>query len=249
MSDVSAGAGFPRGFLWGAATAAYQVEGSPLADGAGESIWHRFSHTPGMVRDGDTGDVACDHYRRVADDVRLMRSLGLQAYRFSIAWGRVMPGGTGAVNQRGLDFYRRLVDLLLDAGIQPCATLYHWDLPAALDDRGGWTNRDVADWFADYAGVMFRALGDRVPMWATLNEPWVVSDGGYLFGVLAPGRRSAVRGGARLAQPDARPRRRRAGVPGVRAARGSAWSSTSSPSTRLHKRRPTSRRPLAPRHT
>ena len=191
MSDVSAGAGFPRGFLWGAATAAYQVEGLPLADGAGESIWHRFSHTPGMVRDGDTGDVACDHYRLVESDVRLMRSLGLQAYRFSIAWGRVIPAGTGAVNQRGLDFYRRLVDLLLDAGIQPCATLYHWDLPAALDDRGGWTNRDVAGWFADYASVMFRALGDRVPMWATLNEPWVVSDGGYLFGVLAPGRRSA----------------------------------------------------------
>ena len=190
MNDAAGSGRFPEGFVWGAATAAYQVEGSPLADGAGESIWHRFSHTPGMVRDGDTGDVACDHYRRVADDVRLMRSLGLQAYRFSIAWGRVLPEGTGAVNQRGLDFYRRLVDLLLDAGIRPCATLYHWDLPAALDDRGGWTSRDVAGWFSDYAAVMFRALGDRVPMWATLNEPWVVSDGGYLFGVLAPGHRS-----------------------------------------------------------
>jgi len=182
---------FPEGFLWGAATAAYQVEGSPLADGAGESIWHRFSHTPGMVRDGDTGDVACDHYRRAADDVGLMRSLGLQAYRFSIAWGRVLPEGTGRGNQRGLDFYRRLVDLLLEAGIAPCATLYHWDLPAALEDRGGWSSRDVAGWFADYAAVVLRALGDRVPMWATLNEPWVVADGGYLYGVLAPGRRSA----------------------------------------------------------
>jgi beta-glucosidase len=190
MSSRTESETFPQGFLWGAATAAYQVEGSPLADGAGESIWHRFSHTPGMVRDGDTGDVACDHYRRAADDVGLMRSLGLQAYRFSIAWGRVLPEGTGRVNQRGLDFYRRLVDLLLDVGILPCATLYHWDLPAALDDRGGWTHRDVAGWFAEYASVMFRALGDRVPMWATLNEPWVVCDGGYLFGVLAPGRRS-----------------------------------------------------------
>jgi len=192
MSEGPAQVGFPAGFLWGAATAAYQVEGSPLADGAGESIWHRFSHTAGMVRDGDTGDVACDHYRLVESDVRLMRSLGLQAYRFSIAWGRVMPAGTGAVNQRGLDFYRRLVDLLLENGIQPCATLYHWDLPAALDDRGGWLKRDVAEWFADYAAVMLRALGDRVPMWATLNEPWVVADGGYLNGVLAPGHRSAA---------------------------------------------------------
>ncbi len=120
-----------------------------------------------------------------------MRELGLQAYRFSIAWGRVMPEGTGAVNRRGLDFYERLVDLLLEAGIQPCVTLFHWDLPAALDDRGGWLNRDIAEWFADYAAVVVKALDDRVPMWATLNEPWVVADGGYLFGVLAPGHRSS----------------------------------------------------------
>jgi beta-glucosidase len=181
---------FPDGFLWGAATSAYQIEGSPLADGAGPSIWHRFAHTPGMVRDGDTGDVACDHYRRMPQDVALMRELGLGAYRFSIAWGRVLPEGTGAVNERGLDFYRRLVDALLAAGIQPVATLYHWDLPAALDDRGGWTNPDVAGWFADYATTCVRALGDRVALWATFNEPWVTADGGYVAGVLAPGQRS-----------------------------------------------------------
>jgi len=191
---------FPDGFLWGAATSAYQVEGSPRADGAGPSIWHRFSHTPGMVRGGDTGDVACDHYRRFADDVALMRDLGLTAYRFSISWSRVLPQGTGAVNQPGLDFYRRLVDALLEAGIRPSATLYHWDLPAALDDRGGWLHRDVAGWFADYAEVCVRAL-DGVALWSTLNEPWVVADGGYLAGVLAPGRRSpfaAARAGHNL---------------------------------------------------
>ncbi|HXT20845.1 MAG TPA: GH1 family beta-glucosidase [Thermoanaerobaculia bacterium] len=181
---------FPADFLWGAATSAYQIEGSPLADGAGASIWHRFAHTPGMVRDGDTGDVACDHYRRMPEDVMLMRELGLGAYRFSIAWPRVMPDGVGPVNQRGLDFYRRLVDALRAAGIAPVATLYHWDLPAALDDRGGWTNPDVAGWFTDYAVACVRAL-DGVELWATLNEPWVVADGGYLHGVLAPGRRSA----------------------------------------------------------
>ena len=180
---------FPEGFLWGAATSAYQIEGSPLADGAGASIWHRFSHTPGRVRDGDTGDVACDHYRRWQEDVGWMKELGLTAYRFSISWSRVLPEGTGRVNQKGLDFYRRLVDGLLEAGIQPFPTLYHWDLPAALEDRGGWLNRDVAGWFADYARVLFRALGGRVPAWATLNEPWVVSDGGYAHGKLAPGHR------------------------------------------------------------
>jgi beta-glucosidase len=181
---------FPNGFLWGAATSAYQVEGSPLADGAGPSIWHRFSHTPGMTAGGDTGDLACDHYRRAAEDVALMQELGLTAYRFSIAWGRVLPAGRGAVNPKGLAFYDRLVDLLLRHGIQPSVTLYHWDLPAALDDQGGWLNRDIAAWFADYARVVVKALGDRVPMWTTLNEPWVVADGGYLFGVLAPGHRS-----------------------------------------------------------
>lgn len=181
---------FPPDFLWGASTSAYQVEGSPLADGAGPSIWHRFAHSPGLTANNETGDVACDHYRRYADDVALMRDLGLNAYRFSISWSRVLPEGTGRVNEKGLDFYRRLVDVLLAAGITPNATLYHWDLPAALDDRGGWLNRDIADWFADYASVMGHALGDRVGMWATLNEPWVVTDGGYLFGALAPGHRN-----------------------------------------------------------
>ena len=181
---------FPPGFVWGAATAAYQIEGSPLADGAGPSIWHRFSHTPGRMTNGDTGDVACDHYHLYAADVALMQELGLDAYRFSISWSRVLPDGTGRVNQRGLDFYRRLVDELRNAGIRPMATLYHWDLPAALDDRGGWLNRDIADWFAEYANVVFSALDDRVELWATLNEPWVVVDGGYLHGALAPGHRN-----------------------------------------------------------
>ena len=178
---------FPRGFLWGAATSAYQIEGSPLADGAGASIWHRFAHTPGKTANGETGDVACDHYRRAPQDVEMMAELGLQAYRFSIAWARVLPDGRGRVNAAGLAFYDRLIDLLLARGIRPVVTLYHWDLPAALDDQGGWLNRDVADWFADYARVTVRALGDRVALWATLNEPWVVSHAGYLHGVHAPG--------------------------------------------------------------
>ncbi|HEU4733805.1 MAG TPA: GH1 family beta-glucosidase [Kofleriaceae bacterium] len=181
---------FPETFLWGCATSAYQIEGSPLADGAGPSIWQRFAHTPGLTDNGDTGDVACDHYRRYADDVALMRALGLQAYRFSIAWSRILPAGKGAVNAAGLDFYDRLVDALLAAGIAPIVTLFHWDLPAALDDRGGWLNPDIAGWFADYAEIVFRRLDDRVTRWVTLNEPWVVADGGYLHGALAPGHRS-----------------------------------------------------------
>lgn len=181
---------FPEGFLWGAAVSAYQVEGSPLADGAGPSIWHRFSHTPGLVANGETGDVACDLYRRYGDDVRLMRELELGAFRFSVSWSRVLPRGRGSVNRDGLDFYERLVDALLGSGIRPVVTLFHWDLPAALDDRGGWLNPDIADWFADYARVLFRALDDRVELWTTLNEPWVVADGGYLHGKLAPGHRS-----------------------------------------------------------
>ncbi len=181
---------FPDKFLWGAATSAYQIEGSPLADGAGPSIWQRFAHTPGMMSNGDTGDVACDHYNRMPADVALMKQLGLQAYRFSVSWSRVMPEGKGRVNQKGLDFYSRLVDTLLENGIEPLATLYHWDLPAALDDRGGWLNPDIADWFADYATVMFNKLDGRVKKWATHNEPWVVTDGGYLHGALAPGHRS-----------------------------------------------------------
>lgn len=143
-----------------------------------------------MIRDGDTGDVACDHYRRFRDDIALMSELGLNAYRFSIAWARVMPEGTGKINAAGLDFYERLVDTLIEHGIEPMATLYHWDLPAALDDRGGWLNPDVARWFADYAQTMFQRLDGRVKLWATLNEPWVVTDGGYLHGALAPGHRN-----------------------------------------------------------
>ncbi len=183
--------GFPDGFLWGCATSAYQIEGAPLADGAGPSIWHRFVRTPGRVTHGDTGDIACDHYHRWPEDIALMREMGLTAYRFSIAWGRVLPDGRGRVNPAGLAFYDRLVDALLRAGITPMVTLYHWDLPAALDDRGGWLNPDSADWFADYASTVYAALDDRVPLWATINEPWVVVDGGYLHGSMAPGHRSA----------------------------------------------------------
>jgi beta-glucosidase len=181
---------FPAGFLWGAATSAYQIEGSPLADGAGPSIWQRFTHTPGLVANNETGDVACDHYRRYADDVAMMQRLGLKAYRFSVSWSRVLPTGRGKVNAAGLAFYDRLVDALLKSGIEPMVTLFHWDLPAALDDRGGWLNPDIAGWFGEYASVVFRKLDDRVKLWATLNEPWVVTDGGYLHGALAPGHRS-----------------------------------------------------------
>ena len=191
--------GFPTGFLWGAATSAYQIEGSPLADGAGASIWHRFSHTPGTIANGETGDLACDHYRRFPNDVRLMRELGLRAYRFSVSWGRVLPVGRGRVNRKGLAFYERLVDRLLDHGIAPLVTLYHWDLPVALEERGGWANRDVAHWFADYACLLYRSLGDRVERWITLNEPWVVMQGGYIEGTLAPGRRDLAEG-ARVSQ-------------------------------------------------
>jgi beta-glucosidase len=180
--------GFPEGFLWGTATSAFQVEGSPLADGAGPSNWLRFTHTPGAIRDGDVADVACDHYRRYAADVELMRELGVNAYRFSIAWGRILPEGRGKVNQAGLDHYSRLIDHLCRHGIAPNVTLFHWDLPAALEDEGGWLHPDMPNWFADYAHTLFEAFDDRVRMWATLNEPWVVSDGGYLHGVHSPGR-------------------------------------------------------------
>lgn len=183
--------GFPDDFLWGAATAAYQIEGSPLADGAGASIWQKFSHDPRlMAAKGATGDVACDHYNRMESDVALMKELGLQAYRFSVNWGRVLPEGIGQVNAKGLGFYDRLVDELLANGITPLLTLHHWDLPAALDDKGGWLNRDSANWFTEYASVMYKALDDRVKKWVTLNEPWVITDGGYLHGALAPGHRN-----------------------------------------------------------
>jgi beta-glucosidase len=183
---------FPAGFTWGAATASYQVEGAVHEDGRGESIWDRFSHTPGRVRNGDTGDVACDHYHRYREDVGLLAGLGLNAYRFSVAWPRVQPAGTGAVNPAGLDFYDRLVDELLAHDIAPFATLYHWDLPQALEDGGGWPIRTTAVAFADYAAIVAGRLGDRVRSIATINEPWVVADHGYRTGVHAPGRSDAA---------------------------------------------------------
>lgn len=178
---------FPKGFRWGAATAAYQIEGAWNEDGKGESIWDRFSKTPNKVLHGDTGDVACDHYHRYQDDVQLMRELGLKAYRFSIAWPRIFPRGTGIVNQPGLDFYDRLVDTLLAADIEPFITLYHWDLPQALQDEGGWANRDTVSHFRNYAAEVSERLGDRVANWITHNEPWVASFLGYGFGGHAPG--------------------------------------------------------------
>lgn len=181
---------FPAGFTWGAATSAYQIEGAVRQDGRGESIWDRFCRTPGKVAGGDHGEVACDHYARWRDDVALMRELGLRAYRFSIAWPRVVPGGRGAVNGRGLDFYDRLVDELLAAGIAPVATLYHWDLPQPLEDEGGWPVRATAKAFVDYADIVTRRLGDRVSRWITHNEPWCISVLGYETGEHAPGRRS-----------------------------------------------------------
>jgi beta-glucosidase len=186
-SDLS----FPAGFVWGAATAAYQIEGAVDQDGRAPSIWDTFSRTPGKVAGGDTGDVACDHYHRYRDDVALMADLGLAAYRFSISWPRVLPGGVGRVNERGLDFYDRLADELCGRGIEPIATLYHWDLPQALDDVGGWTVRDTAEHLATYASVVHDRLGDRVRTWTTLNEPWCSAFLGYADGAHAPGRRSA----------------------------------------------------------
>ncbi|MBX7265070.1 beta-glucosidase [Micromonospora sp. Llam7] len=178
---------FPDNFLWGAATAAYQIEGAARDDGRGESIWDTFSRIPGRVHAGHTGDVACDHYHRYADDVALMAELGLQAYRFSVSWPRIQPDGTGPVNPRGLDFYDRLTDALLGRGIDPIVTLYHWDLPQTLEDHGGWTNRDTAESFATYAAAVYARLGDRIGTWTTLNEPWCSAYLGYGNGVHAPG--------------------------------------------------------------
>jgi beta-glucosidase len=178
---------FPENFIWGVATASYQIEGSVADDGRGESIWDRFSHTPGKILNGDTGDVACDHYRRYKQDVQLMKELGIKGYRFSVAWPRIYPQGRGQINRKGIDFYSSLVDELLNSGIEPAVTLYHWDLPQALQDLGGWANRDVADYFAEYAFKMYDVLGDRVKKWITHNEPWVVAFLGNAFGVHAPG--------------------------------------------------------------
>jgi beta-glucosidase len=178
---------FPRGFTWGAATAAYQIEGAWDIDGRGPSIWDTFSHTPGKTLDGDTGDIACDHYHRFAEDFGLLKQIGVGAYRFSIAWPRVLPQGKGRANALGLDFYDRLVDALLTLNIEPYVTLYHWDLPQALQDLGGWGNRDVAGYFADYTSMVVHRLGDRVKNWITINEPWVVAVIGNLLGKHAPG--------------------------------------------------------------
>ena len=184
---------FPPNFAWGTATASYQIEGAVDEDGRGPSIWDTFSHTPGKIDNGDTGDVACDHYHRWADDVELMVGYGLHAYRFSVAWPRVQPTGRGAPNQKGLDFYRRLVDRLRQRGIRPAATLYHWDLPQALqDDGGGWQNRDTAERFAEYSAIVYGALGDGVDWWMTHNEPWVVAAIGHREGRHAPGLTDVV---------------------------------------------------------
>ncbi|HYS31698.1 MAG TPA: GH1 family beta-glucosidase [Streptosporangiaceae bacterium] len=179
---------FPSGFLWGVATAAYQIEGAVAADGRGDSVWDTFGRQPGVISGGHTGDVATDHYHRWPEDVALMADLGITAYRFSIGWPRVQPGGTGPANPAGLDFYDRLTDALLAAGIMPVPTLYHWDLPQPLEDEGGWLNRDVARRFADYAGLAAGRLADRIGMWITLNEPFVVTAFGYALGIHAPGK-------------------------------------------------------------
>jgi beta-glucosidase len=179
---------FPEEFIWGASTASYQIEGAVTEDGRGASIWDMFSHTAGRTNAGDTGDVACDHYHRYREDVRLMADLGLQAYRFSVAWPRIFPGGGGRSNRKGIDFYSRLVDTLLDHGVAPWVCLYHWDLPQAIEDRGGWTSRDTVHRFADYAETVADALGDRVENFLMINEPSVVALLGHLLGVHAPGR-------------------------------------------------------------
>ncbi|SEI14632.1 MULTISPECIES: GH1 family beta-glucosidase [unclassified Leifsonia] len=187
---------FPPEFLWGTATAAYQIEGSPRADGKGESIWDRFTHERGIVLRGDTGDIACDHYNRWPEDIELLSDLGVNSYRYSIAWTRVDPAGDGRINKAGLDFYERITDRLLERNISPLVTLYHWDLPQALQDKGGWLNRETAERFADFTSAVAERLGDRVPRWLTLNEPYCSAFVGHLQGVHAPGiqdEASAVR--------------------------------------------------------
>jgi beta-glucosidase len=185
---------FPDGFLWGASTAAYQIEGAVREDGRGPSIWDTFSHSTGKILGDDTGDVACDHYHRWREDVALMRELGLGAYRLSTAWPRILPEGRGPANVKGLEFYDRLVDAVMAADTEPWVCLYHWDLPQALEDRGGWQNRDVASWFADYAHLTVRRLGDRVKHWATFNEPNAACIKGYCEGEHAPGIRGRESG-------------------------------------------------------
>ncbi len=181
---------FPKGFLWGAATAAYQIEGAWKEDGKGESIWDRFSHTTGLVKGADTGDVACDSYHRYKEDVAIAKKLNLQSYRFSISWPRIQADGTGKPNEKGLDYYKRLADELHHSSIRPLATIYHWDLPQALEDKGGWPNRDMVGRFSEYSDIVVRALGDRVNHWCILNEPWVFTMLGYAWGVHAPSHKN-----------------------------------------------------------
>ena len=183
---------FPKGFFWGAATAAYQIEGAWNEDGKGESIWDRFAHTPGRIKNGDTGDTACDSYHRFSEDVALLRAMKLNSYRFSISWPRLQSTGSGPANSKGIDYYNRLIDALLEARIRPFVTLYHWDLPQALEDAGGWPARDTASRFADYAGLAARAFGDRVSDWMLFNEPLAFIYRGYLEGSYAPGRQSLL---------------------------------------------------------
>jgi beta-glucosidase len=178
---------FPENFMWGVSTSAYQIEGAVNEDGRGPSIWDTYSHTPGKIDGGGTGDVACDHYHRWREDLDLIASLGVNTYRFSLAWPRIVPTGSGAVERRGLDHYDRLIDGLLERGIEPVVTLYHWDLPQALEDEGGWRNRDTVERFAEYAAICFDAYGDRVKWWLTINEPWIIGLLGYLHGLHAPG--------------------------------------------------------------
>jgi beta-glucosidase len=190
--DTGAPIPFPKGFFWGAATAAYQIEGAWNESGKGESIWDRFAHTPGKIKNGDTGDVACDSYHRWRDDIALARAMNLNSHRFSIAWPRIQATGAGPANSKGLDYYSRIVDALLEARIRPLVTLYHWDLPQALEDAGGWPNRDTAARYADYVDLVARALGDRVSDWILFNEPDAFTDLGYLEGTHAPGRESIL---------------------------------------------------------
>jgi len=186
----AAGAGFPDGFLWGMATAAFQVEGAWNEDGKGESIWDRWTHTTGKIKGAATADVACDHYHLYPQDIGILRRLNQKSYRFSISWPRIQPTGTGAPNAKGLDHYSRVVDAVLEAGIRPFCTIYHWDLPQALEDRGGWPNRDLAGYFAEYAGILAKHLGDRITVWAPFNMPWSFTWMGYGVGVFPPGRAS-----------------------------------------------------------
>src|ERR1700689_4391950 len=184
------GARFPDEFLWGMATASYQVEGAWNEDGKGESIWDRYAHGVGHIKGGDTGDVACDHYHLYKQDVALLKQLNQKSYRFSISWPRIQPSGTGAPNQKGLDHYKRVMDAVLEAGIRPFCTLYHWDLPQGLEERGGWPNRDLAGYFADYAGILAKELGERITVWAPFNMPWAIAFMGYAAGAFPPCRTS-----------------------------------------------------------